>query len=453
MTQKINSKVTDAMNFFQGHDPYSLINTYGSPLYVYNERIFRTRCKEMRTNFPNFIVNYAIKANSNLTLLSIAREEGLKADVSSLGEIEAALRAGFKPDELLFIVNNASGEEMNFAVEHGITVSVDSLSQLDIFGKLKPKNKKEIPPSSEGRVRLIPRSDEDKPPLKKLFLRFNTGIGGGHHHSVVTSGDDTKFGIMEKDIPEVKILLEKYNLTPVGINHHIGSGPEDFEDMYYEGAKALLKISTQFEGLSFVDFGGGFPIPYEKQSGELPLELSGIAQKLNELVTDHTHKHVNHLKFMIEPGRYICAESGVLLGTIHSIKDNGVNKYVGCDIGFSVLARHTLYQAHHDVEIYRQPCSKTQSSNENGVDESCEVVSIVGNMCESGDYVAKDRKLPTLQVDDLIGVLDAGAYGYSMSSLYNMRPRPAEVLIRTDDTISLIRRRDTIEDMLNTMRI
>jgi diaminopimelate decarboxylase len=147
------------------------------------------------------------------------------------------------------------------------------------------------------------------------------------------------------------------------------------------------------------------------------------------------------LLFMVEPGRYVPAESGVLLGTVHAVKNNGADRYAGTDLGFNVLIRPTIYDSHHDIEIYgAQGARPIQNIN------------IVGNQCESGDYIAKQRELPALHEGDIIGVLDAGAYGYSMSCQYNHRARPAEVLIQTDKSVKLIRRRDTYEDIIANMQ-
>ena len=205
--------------FYQGHAPVDLIKQFGSPLYVYNEKILREKCKDMVNlcPFSHMRINYAIKANTNLTLMRIIREEGLTADVSSAGEIVAAIAAGFPPEEILFIANNISADEMLFAIENNITLSVDSLSQLATYGKLNPGG--------------------------EIAVRFNTGIGGGHHAKVVTGGDDTKFGILTDYIPEVKKLLREYNLTLVGINHHIGS--QYAQELYIEGANALLAVARQ----------------------------------------------------------------------------------------------------------------------------------------------------------------------------------------------------------------
>jgi len=429
---KINSQVTDSMCFYQGHDPINLIETYASPLYVYNENIFRQRCREMMklSSYPNFVVNYAIKSNSNLNLLKIAKEEGLRADVSSQGETIAAFAAGFTPDELFFIVNNVSPEELQFAVDHNVMISVDSLSQLETLGKLLEKHGKEN---------------------RRIALRFNTGIGGGHSKNVVTSGDGTKFGIMSEYIPQVKELLKKYDLSLVGINHHIGS--LNWGELYLEGAKALLDVAHHFENLEFIDLGGGFAIPYHKQDGEKALDLEKLSAGLTKCMYSFAKEYGKQIQFMIEPGRYISAECGVLLGTVHSIKDCGCSKYAGTDIGFSVLLRTTLYDTdstkpeddppHHDIEVYRSVCDNVTGETE--------TITIVGNQCESGDYIAKDRCLPKLNEGDILGVLDAGAYGYSMSSTYNMRLRPAEVLICSDDSLKLVRKRDTYEGLIENM--
>ena len=411
--------VTNALDFYQGNCPLSLVENYGSPVYVYNENILRKRCREMMEfiKYPNLKVNYAIKANTNLSIMSMVRSEGLCADVSSPGEAVAAAKAGYSADEIMFIVNNASAEELKFAVDRGLTVSVDSLSQLETFGKINPGG--------------------------KICLRFNPGVGGGHHEKVVTCGDGTKFGIMPEYIPEVKDLLVKYNLKLVGINHHIGS--LNWGELYLEGADALLSIARQFDDLEFIDLGGGFAIPYNKQGGEKPLDLEKLGAGMDKYLTDFAKSYGKDLTFIIEPGRYIPAECGVLLGTVNGLKNCGQVKYAGTDIGFSVFARPTLYDSHHDIEVYRN--GKFLDSAET------EVVNVVGNQCESGDYVAKNRELPKLELGDILGVLDAGAYCFSMASNYNHRPRPAEVLIQKNGELKIIRERETFEDMLFGMVI
>ncbi|MCL1877458.1 MAG: diaminopimelate decarboxylase [Defluviitaleaceae bacterium] len=429
--------VTQNFNFYQGHDPHELVKEFGSPLYVYNERILRERCRDMRnlSSYPKFVANYAVKTNSNLSLLRIIREEGLRTDISSEGEAVAALAAGFLPEEMLFILNGVSAAELAFAAKIGATVSVDSLSQLETLGKV----------NLGGRI----------------FLRFNSGVGGGHHEKVVTGGDGTKFGIMPDYIAEVKKLLNKYDLKLIGVNQHVGSYVSD--KLYLEGVSAILSLAKQFEDLEYIDFGGGFVVPYHKQNGEKPIELNKIRERLDTLLFDFAKDYGKELTFMIEPGRYIVAECAVLLGTVHSLKNCGTKKYAGTDLGFSVFKRPTVYDAHHDIELYPaahggegrrvHPSEPSTSvSKPEAVSVPLEKINIVGNQCETGDFITRDRELPPLCEGDILGVLDAGAYGYSMACQYNHRARPAEILIGRDSSVKLIRRRDTYEDMLVNMK-
>lgn len=408
-----HNHVTTNSNFFGNSNPFDLLKEYGSPLYIYNEKILRTRCKELKglLSYPNFIINYSVKANANLSLLKIIREEGLKVDALSPGEIYIEELAGFKPDDILFISNNVSKEEMQFSIDRGILISVDSLSQLETFGK-----------AFEG---------------EKVCVRFNPGVGAGHHEKVVTGGKNTKFGVEASSIPEVKEILKRYHLQLVGVNQHIGSLFMD-SDKYIDGVHSILAIAKNFENLEFIDLGGGFGIPYEKQNHEARLDLIDLGKKLDEVLYAFSKEYGKEIFFKIEPGRYIVAESGLLCGMVNSIKESYGISYVGTDIGFNVLQRPIMYDSHHDIEIYR--ASKKESTK-------LQAVHIVGNICESGDVLAKNRILPEIFEGDIIGVLDAGAYGYCMSSNYNNRLRPAEVLIDEKGNPRLIRRRDTLEDL------
>ena len=404
-------------SFFQGHCPHEMIREYGSPLYLYNERVLREKCRDMKnlSAYPNFRVNYALKANTNLSLAKIIREEGLCVDVSSQGEAIAAIAAGYTPAEIMFIVNNVSSEELMFAVSHGFTVSVDSISQLKTYGEINPGG--------------------------KITIRFNPGVGGGHHKKVVTGGEKTKFGISTDLIPEVKKTLTNYRLKLEGINHHIGSQNE--YSFYLNCAKHLLEIAKQFEDLDFIDIGGGFGVPYKKdETADSGYVMPG--ESLTEMMHHFAKEYGKSIQFIIEPGRYVAAQCGRLLGTFHSVKRNGSTNYAGCDIGFSVFPRTTLYDAYHEIKVIPK--------NEQ-ISPLTEVYTIVGNQCETGDYIAENRLLPVMRESDLLCIYDAGAYGYTMSSQYNLRLRPAEILICDDNTIKLIRKRDTYEDLLANMQL
>lgn len=411
---------TERTGFYIGNDPGELLNRFGSPLYVYNERILRERCREISSfvGYPNFKANYSIKANSNLELLKIARQEGLLADAMSPGEIYVLEAAGYQPEEILYISNNVSEEEMLYAIKRGILVSVDSLSQLKLFGAI----------NRGGRA----------------AVRVNPGVGAGHHEKVMTAGKKTKFGINMDMLEEVKEILKEYDLRLVGINQHIGSLFLE-GDAYMESVKSLLSAAGQFEGLEFVDLGGGFGIPYRKQEGQERLDLKKLGAELTGILTEWAKNHNQSILFKIEPGRYIVAECGVLLGKVHAVKQNYGTSYIGTDIGFNVLARPVIYDSHHDIEVYRKDDASDAGE--------CMVANVVGNICESGDILAKGRKLPKAQEGDSIGVMDAGAYGYAMSSNYNNRLRPAEVLIKESGEAVLIRRRDTLEDLMRNFMV
>ncbi len=408
-----NSKVTDSFDFFKGNSPKELVEKFGSPLYVISEDILRQRCREMKNlvSYPKFIPNYSAKANSNLAFLEIVQSEGLNADAMSPGEIYVELMAGFKPEQIFYISNNVSEEEMLFAIERGITVSVDSVAQLERFGKINKGG--------------------------KVAIRFNSGVGAGHSAKVVTGGKKTKFAVNPEYIPEVKEILKKYDLKLVGINQHIGSLYMDAKP-FLDSVKAVMEIAKQFDDLEFIDFGGGFGIPYEKLNDQPRLDLKKLGESFNAELEQFVKEYGKELTFKIEPGRYISAESSVLLGTVHSIKHNGADKYIGTDIGFNALQRPVMYDSHHDIEVYNDSTEK-------------ECVTVVGNICESGDILAKDRELPKAEIGDVIGLLDAGAYGFSMASNYNNRLRPAEVLIRENGEAVLVRKRDSLEDLTRNM--
>jgi diaminopimelate decarboxylase len=410
----VYAKVTQEQNFYGNTDPIELAEKYGSPLYVYNETILRQRCQEMKNlvTYPNFVVTYSMKANGNLALLKIVRDEGLNVDTMSPGEVYVALQAGFNPKDILCVSNNVSAEEMSYAIERKIATSVDSISQLERYGKINPGG--------------------------DVVVRFNPEVGAGHHEKVITGGKKTKFGVERKYIPEVKSLLKHYNLRLMGVNQHIGSLFLDGIP-YLEGVQSLLRIASNFEGLEFIDFGGGFGIPYHKQDDQQRLDLKELGRVLDQTLGEWVQGYGKEVTFKIEPGRYIVAECGVLLGAVHAVKTNYDIKYIGTDLGFNVLTRPVMYDSYHDIEIYRK---------DDNVSSTQEEVRIVGNICETGDIMAKDRLLPEIFEGDVLGVLDAGAYGFSMCSNYNNRLRPAEVLIKENGEDVLVRKRDSLEDLV-----
>ena len=305
---------------------------------------------------------------------------------------------------------------MRYAVDRGIVVSVDSLSQLDLYGRNFPKS--------------------------KVSVRLNPGIGAGHHQKVVTGGKTTKFGINLEKIEDIFDISRKYNLKITGINQHIGSLVMSSTE-YLRGVNELLQTALFFKDLEFIDFGGGFGIPYKKQEGQQPLELVQFGQDLKYILSQWQSENKRDIIFRCEPGRSVVAESSILLGKVYAKKNNYNKIFIGTDLVFSVLIRPAMYGSHHDIEVYRK--------NKLVKNKPFESVNITGNICESGDILVEERELPVINEEDIIGVMDAGAYGYSMSSNYNNRMRPAEVLIKSNGSVQLIRKRDTFEDLIKNL--
>ncbi len=418
--QKIRSSYTDSINFFGKTNPHALLEAFGSPLYVYNENVLRQSCRALKglSSHHGYGVNYSVKANANPAILRIVREEGLVVDAMSPGELYLDQLAGFGTDEILYISNNNSRDEMANALAHGLLMSVDSLAQLERLGQLH----------SGGRV----------------MVRFNPGIGAGHSAKVVTGGPKTKFGVSPDVIQEVFALLDKYGLTLAGVNQHIGSLFMEAKG-YLDAAQVLLDLIDTFpeqyrKSLEVIDFGGGFGIPYHKYEGEARLDMADLGKHLHDLIDGWSRRTGYNGRFLVEPGRYAVAESGIVLGRVQAVKENAGHRFVGTDIGFNVLMRPVMYDSFHDVEIYRAAGVTTLES-------AVLSQTITGNICESGDILAKARELPAMQEGDVVGILDAGAYGFSMSSSYNQRQRPAEVLITSCGAAKLIRRRESLEDL------
>ncbi|MCR5311834.1 MAG: diaminopimelate decarboxylase [Lachnospiraceae bacterium] len=406
----------NSTDFFKGNNPEKIAEEYGTPIYVYSEEIIRKHMhavEQVITKYP-YTANYSVKANTNIHILKLALEEGLNCDAMSPGEITMLLKAGFPKERIFFVPNNVSSEdELKFAVEHGIMTSLDSLSQLEAYGEVNPGG--------------------------KCAVRINPGVGAGHHEKVVTAGKKTKFGIQESDIEKIHEIAAKYNLTIAGINQHIGSGFLDPEP-YLKAVSNLLRIARGFKDLEFIDFGGGYGIPYHKLNDEAEFPMESFKAALEPILDEFVKDYGKAPLFKSEPGRYCVAEGSVILGRVHATKENSGVSYVGTDVGMNVLVRPSMYGSWHDIEIIRD--GKVVSR------DSLKPVTVTGNICESGDILCADRELPEIKKGDLACILDTGAYGYSMCSSYNSRPRPAEVMITRNGEVKLIRRRETIEDLM-----
>ena len=409
----------NSTDFFKGNNPEAIASEYGTPVYVYNEEIIRKSMETVEgviTKYP-YTANYSVKANTNIEILKLALEEGLNCDAMSPGEITLLLKAGFPPEKIFFVSNNVAAEEMQFAIDKGVMVSLDSLDQLDRFGQINPGG--------------------------RCAVRINPGVGAGHSEKVITAGKKTKFAIAEEDIDKIFEIADKYDLKIVGINQHIGSGFLDPKP-YIDAVTNLLRIADRFDNLEFIDFGGGYGIPYHKLDDEKPFPMEDFKVKLEPVLDEFVQRYGKTPLFKSEPGRYCVAEGSVILSRVQAIKVNAGIKYVGCDTGMNTLIRPAMYDSYHDIEVIRDGKVVDRDGN-----NDMETVNVSGPICETGDLIAKERLLPKAKTGDLLAILDTGAYGYSMASSYNSRPRPAEVMITKEGKVVQIRRRETIEDLLS----
>lgn len=391
-----------------------LAEAFGTPVYVYDREVIEGNYSALRGSikYGDLEIMYACKANSNVEVLRTLRDLGAGLDAVSPWEALLGVRVGFRREKILFTGNNVADSEMVFVRgELGVLVNVDSLSQLKRYGRLFPET--------------------------EVSVRINPGIGAGHHGYAVTGGM-TKFGIYLSQLEQVKALLRDYRLRLVGLHAHIGSGILEV-DPFVRAADVLIEVASRFPSVEFIDVGGGFGIPY--RPGERPLDLVSLGDRLTELMEGFASRH-GHVRLRIEPGRYIVGNAGVLLVRVVDIKEvemGGVRKvFVGVDSGMNHLIRPALYGAHHEVVA----ASKADWPKVVRAD-------VVGNICESGDVLTTEVELPEVEEGDVLAIMNAGAYGYSMSSNYNLRPRPPEVVVYKGGAV-LIRRRETFEDLLRT---
>lgn len=361
---------------------------YGTPLYVYEQEAIERQCKKLRQHFPDVSFHYAMKANSNPHILSIIRRQGIGAEAVSLGELALAAKAGFKPKGLSFTCASLAEEELVQAAASGARVHLDSLVQLETWGR-----------------RALGRD---------VSLRLNQGIGAGHHAHVITGGPHSKFGIALKDMPDAKRIAEKHGLRITGIQQHIGSNVLDAA-VFLEAARVLLATAAAFPELSHVDFGGGLGVPYAP--GEKALDLASAGKEFTRLASAFRKASPNEVSFAMEPGRFIVAESGTLLVTVVDVKETSERLFAGVNSGFNHLVRHAMYGAYHPIENLSSARGRKQP------------VTIAGNVCESGDLFAVDRMLQKPRIGDVLAIRIAGAYGFSMASTFNMRSFPREVLV------------------------
>jgi len=395
----------------------ALAKTFGSPLWVYDAATIRARIAALR-HFD--VIRFAQKACSNTHILRLMREEGVKVDAVSRGEILRALQAGYPTggDAIVFTADLLDRATLDTVREHGVPVNAGSIDMLHQLGEAGPGH--------------------------KVWLRINPGFGHGHSNKTNTGGEHSKHGIWHADLPAALAAIRQHGLKLVGLHMHIGSGVDYGHLAQVCGAMVGLVRQAHALGhdLHAISAGGGLSIPYRGDEPSIdPAHYFGLwdsARKEAEQVLGHA------LELEIEPGRFLVAESGALLTEVRAVKDAGAKHFVLVDAGFSELMRPAMYGSFHAMSVI--PADGTARAARASV--------VAGPLCESGDVftqgdggVVLSRELPEARVGDLLVIHDTGAYGASMSSNYNSRPLVAEVLV-DGDRDRLIRRRQTVEELL-----
>ncbi|ARU04090.1 diaminopimelate decarboxylase [Comamonas serinivorans] len=407
-------------NPFSAAQLWALADEFGTPLWVYDAATIRERIAQLQA-FDT--VRFAQKACSNIHILSLMRERGVRVDAVSRGEILRALAAGYQPgfDEpapIVFTADVFDPATLATVVEHRVPVNAGSIDMLDQLGAASPGH--------------------------AVWLRINPGFGHGHSNKTNTGGEHSKHGIWHGDLAAALAAVQRNGLTLVGLHMHIGSGVDYAHLQNVCGAMVGLVEQTRAAGMDLqaLSAGGGLSIPYQAGGDRIDtahyFSLWHAARQQAEAIVGHA------LHLEIEPGRFLVAESGVLLGQVRAVKNQGRSHFVLVDTGFNELMRPSMYGSYHAMGLLRRDGS-----------QAAEVASVVaGPLCESGDVftqgeggVVLPRMLPAAQVGDLLVIHDTGAYGASMSSNYNTRPLAAEVLVDGGQA-RLIRRRQTVDDLL-----
>lgn len=408
--------------FIDGVSAKKLAEKFDTPLYVISEtrirRNFQRLQSALKQHYEKVKIFYAAKANSNLAVLKILESEGANVDTVSPGEVLMALTSGFTPDRIIFTGTSVRKDELKFLSDSNVTVNIDSLSQLNRLLKI-----------------AIP---------EVLSVRVNPEIGAGHHNHVITAGKHTKFGLWEKDAVTAYETAKHAGVKKFGIHMHIGSGILDVKPFVSALDRFLLvarKIHEQTGAdFEFVDVGGGIGVPYKPEDKEI--NLQAYAEKVLSLFKNKTKQYgLGEPFFCVEPGRFIVADASILLTAVNTVKVTPYRKFIGVDAGFNTLVRPAMYGSYHHIVVANKVDARAE-----------EKYDVVGPICESGDVLAKDRSLPKIDEGDLLAILNAGAYGFAMSSQYNARPRAAEVLVK-EGKYKLVREREQLDDIMANQQV
>jgi diaminopimelate decarboxylase len=390
-----------------GVDPLEICDKYGCPVYVYDSAVMQRQYQRMVDSFKvkRLRINYATKALSNINILKLFKSWGAGLDTVSIQEVILGLHAGYEPQDIIYTPNCVSLEEISMAVERGVRINIDNISILEQFGQAYP----EIP----------------------VCIRINPHIMAGGNRKTSVGHIDSKFGISIHQMPLVHRVVEATGLKVEGLHMHTGSGILDSE-VFLIGAEILFNIAKDFKDLDYLDFGSGFKVPYKP--GDVETDIEELGDMISERFNDFCKAYGRDLCLMFEPGKFLVSEAGHFLVRVNVIKQTTSTVFAGIDSGLNHLIRPMFYDGYHEIINVSKPLGKPR------------FYTVVGYICET-DTFGVNRRIPEIHEGDILCLQHAGAYCFSMSSNYNSRFRPAEVLIHEGKDY-LIRRREGMDDLL-----
>lgn len=401
-------KLSKGRYLIDGIPVLDLIQKYDSPLYVYETAKMKKQYDRLCSAFSNTRVriHFACKALNNLSVLKYFRNLGAGLDAVSIQEVWLGLKAGFRPEDIMFTPNCVSLEEIELGIKEGVRINIDNISILEQFS-IKYGGK-------------IP-----------VCIRINPHIMGGGHQKISTGHIDSKFGISVYQVPHVLRIIEAGKMKVEGLHMHTGSDILDVE-VFLKGAEIMLETAKNFRDLEFIDYGSGFKVPYK--TDDIATEIEELGATLSERFNQFCKEYGRDLTLIFEPGKFLVSEAGVFLARVNVIKHTTSTVFAGLDTGLNHLIRPMFYDAYHEIINVSRPEGKNR------------IYTVVGYICET-DTFGWNRRISEISEGDCLAFLNAGAYCFTMSSNYNSRFRPSEVLIHKGKDY-LIRERETLDDLV-----
>lgn len=386
----------------------AIAKEYGTPVYVYNADKIKTQYLSLVNAFSGFDnrIFYASKALTNIHILRYISSLGASIDCSSINELKLAKYAGISSEKILYTSNSIHFSEIEEAQREGASINIDSLSNLEKFGK-------KFGHSVAVGIRLRPN----------VMAGGNLKISTGH--------DKSKFGIPVDQLEKILEIVRRYDMHITVLHIHTGSEISDV-DVFMKAVNVLTGITEHFPELKGLDLGGGFKVPYKKDDAETDIHL--LASEIKDTLDNLEKKQGRRFQIWFEPGKYLVSEAGYLLASVNVFKETPAATFAGLDTGFNHLIRPMFYGSYHQIENISNPKAALKK------------YAVVGNICET-DTFAWDREINEIREEDVLLFKNAGAYGFEMASNFNSRFRPPEVLVN-EEKITLIRRRDTLDDLL-----